>query len=118
MEKFMRIGAFSKKYNVPVSTVRYYIQCGYLIPEQQNGQYLFDERCRRDMEQIQNWKKMCFPLEDIHELLSFHRRYTYPLQEDLESYKAIYQRHLERLCAQQEELERQIEATRVFMTEE
>lgn len=115
MDKLIRIGAFAKACNASISTVRYYVQCGYLIPERQNGQYLFDERCRKDMDQITMWKSMMFSLEEIHELLSFQRRYTYPLREDIEGYIAIYQRQLQRLFIHEEELNQRINTVRALM---
>lgn len=112
MDKLMRIGAFARACNTSISTVRYYVQCGYLIPERQNGQYLFDERCRKDMDQITMWKSMLFSLEEIHELLSFQRRYTYPLREDIEGYIAIYQRQLQRLFVHEKALNQRIDTVR------
>ena len=40
----MRIGEASKRSGVPVSTIRYYIRRGLIVPDGEGTQYLFDEQ--------------------------------------------------------------------------
>lgn len=66
----MKIGTFARKFNLNVSTVRFYINNGLLVPGKLGGQYEFDEECISDMKRILNYKKYNFSLEEI-QLLFF-----------------------------------------------
>jgi len=66
----MKIGAFAKKFNSNISTVRYYVNNGLLMPEKENGQYDFGKDCIGDMEKILKYKRYQFSLEEI-QLLFF-----------------------------------------------
>mgnify|MGYP000913121282 FL=1 len=91
MKQFMRIGAFAKKFDIPVSTVRYYIQRGFIVPEKKNGQFLFDEYSISDMQRIDAWKRMHFSLNEIHELISLYRKYPNSVVEQETERMQIYQ---------------------------
>lgn len=66
----MKIGTFARKFNINVSTVRFYINNGLLTPSKPAGQYEFDRECVLDMEKILKYKTYCFSLEEI-QLLFF-----------------------------------------------
>lgn len=66
----MKIGAFARKFNMNISTVRYYINNGLLAPNKTQGQYEFDAECISDMEKISKYKSYNFSLEEI-QLLFF-----------------------------------------------
>jgi len=66
----MKIGTFARKFNLNVSTVRFYINSGLLTPCRIGGQYDFDAECISDMEKILKYKNYCFSLEEI-QLLFF-----------------------------------------------
>ena len=69
----MRIGEFSKKYNITHDTVRHYIDIGLLIPKKDNHHYRFDETHDRDITKIIELKKLDFSLIEIQKILNFNR---------------------------------------------
>ena len=69
----MKIGEFSREFQVPQHTIRYYVELGLLVPEVKNHQYSFNEDCRADMKLIEKSKAVGFPLKDIHKILSLRR---------------------------------------------
>lgn len=97
MSKMLRIGAFAKQFNVPASTIRYYIQRGILVPEVQNSQYLFSESCVQDMKQVLEFKEMQFSLEDIHALLTQKRKFNFAQENDAEPYLQLLYQQEDRL---------------------
>ena len=105
MKQFMRIGAFAKKFGVPISTVRYYIQRGFIIPEIKNGQFLFDEYSIGDMNRIDAWKHMRFSLNEIHELISLYRKYPNSVVEQETECMRIYRSKRDELIRLKEENE-------------
>ncbi len=66
----MKIGTFARKFNLNISTIRFYINNGLLIPSKIGGQYEFDAECISDMEKILRYKRYYFSLEEI-QLLFF-----------------------------------------------
>lgn len=105
MKQFMRIGAFAKKFDIPVSTVRYYIQRGFIVPEKKNGQFLFDEYSISDMQRIDAWKRMHFSLNEIHELISLYRKYPNSVVEQETERMQIYRNKRDELIRLKEENE-------------
>ncbi len=71
----MKIGEFSRKYNVNTTTVRYYIERALLTPERKNNQYVFDEICMKEMEKIQLYKSYRLSLSEIELLFSLEKTY-------------------------------------------
>lgn len=61
----MKISEFAGKYDINASTVRYYIEKAMLTPKRENGQYIFDDICKDQMEMILKYKKYMFSLEEI-----------------------------------------------------
>ncbi len=116
METLMRIGAFAKRFGVPQSTVRYYIQRGILIPEKRNGQHLFPESCINDMERVMEFKSLLFSLDNILELLTLHRKFNLSQKSDVDAYMRLLIQHKDYLqeelstAVKQEERLRQMEA--------
>lgn len=66
----MKIGNFARKFNLNISTVRFYVNNGLLTPKREGGQYNFDKECVLDMERILKYKDYYFSLEEI-QLLFF-----------------------------------------------
>lgn len=86
---FMKIGEFSKKFNVSVSTVRHYINLGLLVPEKDGYQYRFTDSDCREMEIIASMKDAGFKLNELNKYLSIFRFYNkddYFLYEKLVEY--------------------------------
>jgi len=113
----MRIGEFSKRFDIPTSTIRYYIQLGLLITEKRNGQHLFNELCVKDMTQIMEWKRLRFSLEDIHELLTFRRKYIYPQNEDMESYLKLFLNQQCMIIQKKNEVQKQLSKINTLLKE-
>lgn len=78
----MKIGEFSREFQVPQHTIRYYVELGLLVPEVKNHQYSFNEDCRADMKLIEKSKAVGFPLKDIHKILSLRRLSNFASPED------------------------------------
>ncbi|MDD3611956.1 MAG: MerR family transcriptional regulator [Eubacteriales bacterium] len=97
MTKLMRIGAFSDQTGLPISTVRYYVKLGLIVPSKPNGQFLFDEHCIADAERIKLWKSLRFSLEEIHELISIHRKYPNSFVKQENEYKQYFMNKKEEL---------------------
>jgi len=66
----MKIGTFARKFNLNISTIRFYINNGLLSPDRVGGQYELGKECVSDMEKILKYKKYYFSLEEI-QLLFF-----------------------------------------------
>ncbi|WP_164985069.1 MerR family transcriptional regulator [Ammoniphilus sp. CFH 90114] len=103
----MKIGEFSKKYQVPIDTVRYYIKLGLLLPEQK-GQFYFNHTCVEDMELIQELKRYHFTLKEIHKILSFKRVTSFNDMEDKKYYMRLLTRKKEELCHEIQDRQRSI----------
>lgn len=85
----MKIGEFSRKFNITQSTVRYYVKQGLLIPESKNRQYIFTEKCIEDMKRIIRLKGMGLSVNLIHKFLSVYRISNLSVKEDREYIKAL-----------------------------
>ncbi len=93
----MKIGEFSRKFNVSVSTVRHYINLGLLIPEKDGFQYRFTDIDCRDMDIITSMKSAGFKLDELNKYLSLHRFYNkddYVLYEKLLEFLSLKKRSL------------------------
>ena len=85
----MKIGEFSKKYNVSVATTRHYINLGLLVPEKNGFQYDFTTNDCDEMETILSMKSAGFKLNEMNKYLSILRFYNkddYLLYEKLLSF--------------------------------
>ncbi len=85
----MKIGEFSKKFDISVSTVRHYINMGLLVPGKDGFQYCFEDADCREMEIIVSMKNAGFKLSEMSKYLSLFRFYNkddYLLYEKLLEY--------------------------------
>ncbi|MGM0641375.1 MAG: MerR family transcriptional regulator [Thermotogota bacterium] len=69
----MKISDFSRKYGVPVDTIRYYIDSSLLTPQKIHNRYVFDEVTEEQMEQILELKELQFTISEISKILSIER---------------------------------------------
>lgn len=67
----MQIKAFSKKFNVPIDTIRYYEKEGLLQPKRlKNGYRQYDESCANQLKMIIVLKQLGFSLQEVYQLSS------------------------------------------------
>lgn len=90
----MKIGEFSRKFQIPQHTVRYYAKLGLLVPEVRNRQYYFNEDCEADMELIEKSKAVGFSLKEIHKILSLRRLSNFASPEDSRQLQQYVETHL------------------------
>ncbi|HCX65214.1 MAG TPA: hypothetical protein DHN33_08395 [Eubacteriaceae bacterium] len=111
----MRIGEFSKKHDISIDSIRYYIDIGLLVSNKTNGQYKFSESDSKDMLKIMELKNLEFPLAEIKRILAIQRlcgTNTQVCQESylacLESKKAEIENELKRFETMKHRLEAKI----------
>lgn len=93
----MRIGEASKRSGVPVSTIRYYIRRGLIVPDGEGPQYLFDEQDCHTLERIVQFKKWGLSLETAHRLLPLERVSSGVEQDTVEDCVALLRTHQKQL---------------------
>lgn len=90
----MRIGKFSELNKLSIDAVRHYMDLGLIVPEKQGGQYFFDSKCQKDLEDIMDFKGLGFSLHEIKTLFlykSFNR--LAPDQEKLFYQSFLKEKH-------------------------
>lgn len=102
MKNRLKIGEFAKLFQVPTSTIRYYISFGILVPETKNTQYLFTPECQQDMEFVEKLKEMKFSLNDILSLITMKRKFSIFREADFKNCLTILLKHKEYLECQLE----------------
>ncbi|MEG1661123.1 MAG: MerR family transcriptional regulator, partial [Clostridiales bacterium] len=89
----MRIGALAQKYQLPIDTIRYYINSGLLVPNSKNKQYDFNEKDLDDLTLIIKLKNLYFSINDIHHILSLKRISNFEDLRDLKAFEQILTEH-------------------------
>lgn len=102
----MRIGQVSKKYNISIDNIYYYINYGLLVPQRPKGQYVFDEQTLKDLELVLELKEMKFSLKEIHMILSLYRISGLAVTQDIEDLRKIYNDKLKELKTEKKLLEK------------
>ena len=88
----MKISEFARKYNVEISTVRYYINSQLLFPKVQNKQYRFDDRCETDMNIIVQLKDFGFSISEIRTILSLIHLSNLTALDDVTDFVSILEK--------------------------
>jgi DNA-binding transcriptional MerR regulator len=86
----MKIGKFAESNDLSIDTIRHYMELGLIVPEKRGGQYDFNEKCQKDINEVLELKNMGFKLNEIKTIFLFKTigKLT-PYQED-EYYKSFY----------------------------
>ncbi len=108
----MKIGEISKKTNIPIYSIRYYIKTGLIIPNSKNKQWYFSEKDLNELKLISKLKDLQFSLNDIHEILSLERTGNLQDPADHNSYMEVYIQHYKALLEQKTQLEQTITAVK------
>lgn len=100
----MKIGKFSEENNISIDTVRHYMDLSLIIPEKQGGQYNFDDRCKKDLEDILCFKEMGFSLNDIKSIFLFKRMGKLTPYQEEECYREFFTNKLKSINEQMSKL--------------
>jgi DNA-binding transcriptional MerR regulator len=86
----VKIGKFAENNELSIDTIRHYMDLGLVVPEKQGGQYYFDEKCQKALNELIDLKSMGFSLNEVKTIFLFRSlgKLT-PYQED-EYYKSFF----------------------------
>ena len=101
----MKIGKFSELNNITIDSIRYYMDMGLLIPEKSGGQYEFDDRCKKDLDDILKFKSMDFTLNEIKSIFFFKRLGKLSEYQEQLYYKEFFENKLGKVKLEIEHLE-------------
>lgn len=103
----MKIGAFAKRFDVSVDTVRYYIEIELLLPDKKaSAHYEFTPSCVEDMAFISEMKQFHFTLQEIRQMLLRKRISDFTVFEDIRwHYLRMMNEKKQRLMKDKEQLE-------------
>jgi len=104
----MRIGEFAKRFGLNVSTVRYYISNGLLVPGKKARQYDFNSNCVEDMKKILKYKSYHFSLEEIQLLFFLEKTSRFRDDVVLKLCSEILENKRKELVKKRDELNRNI----------
>lgn len=113
----MKIGDFSKKFDISIDTVRYYVENGLLLPEKVHNQRRFDERCVKDMNLIIELKAMKFSISDIKKMFSLLRLTNLADEHYKDYYLTLFRNKKKELNSEIEELKDSVSLIDDKMTE-
>lgn len=102
----MKIGQFSTENDISIDTTRHYMNLGLITPEKLGGHYDFDERCKKDLEEVFSLKEMGFTLNEIKSIFLFKRLGKLTPYQENECFKEFFVNKLNKVNKQLEELPR------------
>lgn len=102
----MKIGQFSSENNISIDTVRHYMNLGLINPEKLGGHYDFDERCKKDLEEVLSLKEIGFTLNEIKSIFLFKRLGKLTPYQEVECFKEFFINKHKEVAKQLEELPR------------
>ena len=105
--EIMKIGAFAKKNQVSIDTIRHYIDLELLIPQKLTKQYEFTVQCQKDFDEIMFLKSLGFALLEIKNIFIVKHLGKMTSFQQEEYYKNIYRKKYESIKAEIEILSRE-----------
>lgn len=96
----MKIGDFAKKYDIPISTVRYYIDEGLITPKKNGAQYDFNESNEFEMQLLNDLREATFSLEEMRQFINISRILDEKDPARYEKLKTLFREKKERLNRQ------------------
>lgn len=113
----MKIGEISRRSNLSIATIRYYINTGLIVPVKKNTKYVFNQHDLQTVNFITQLKDMGFSIADIHRILSLKRVSNWVEPEDLIDYtnllhqqKALLEREMQGVQEKLDSIEREFQA--------
>lgn len=113
----MKIGKFANVNNLSIDAIRHYMDIGLIVPEKQGGQYSFDSRCQKDLEEILELKSIGFTLNEIKTIFLFKRLGELTPYQEEDYYKSLFinkhenvEREIRELSEAKERLQSKIES--------
>lgn len=103
----MKIGAFAKKNQVSIDTIRHYTDLELLIPQKPTKQYEFDLQCQKDFDEIMSLKSLGFTLLEIKNIFIVKHLGKMTSFQQEEYYKNIFREKYESIKAKIEKLGRE-----------
>lgn len=100
----MKIGEFSKLYNVSRDTIRFYCKMGLLTPNTSGTQAEFSERDCQDMEKILRMKEQHFSLQEIYHFFDIFRVSNMVEPESIYDITEMFQRKRRELEAEAQKM--------------
>jgi DNA-binding transcriptional MerR regulator/ubiquinone/menaquinone biosynthesis C-methylase UbiE/uncharacterized protein YbaR (Trm112 family) len=86
----VRIGKFGETNQLSIDTIRHYMDLGLIVPEKKGGQYFFDERCQKDLENILELKGLGFSLNEIKMIFHYKNFGKFTDYEEDTYYQSLF----------------------------
>lgn len=100
----MRIGAFAKKNDISVETIRYYMELGLIVPVKKGGHYDFSGNCQKNLDKVKSFKSMGFTLQEIRKVFQFSALSRLHSTEEKAYYLSYFRNNLARIEAEMQRL--------------
>ncbi|MCM1989541.1 MerR family transcriptional regulator [Oceanirhabdus seepicola] len=100
----MKIGKFATENNISIDTIRYYMDLGLIMPEKIGGHYDFDNRCKKDLNDIFDLKEMSFTLNEIKSIFMFKKLGKLTAYQEIDYFKDFFNTKYKKVNQQIEDL--------------